>query len=482
MYGSWEQGKSKLYEALCALGIGKDPRTGAGGSFGYGKAALIRGSALRIVIAYTCFRDPEEPGVTRRLLGATYWGVHEVDGVRHLGMARWGNGTRPLENEAADEAAHRLGIRLRDPNSVADRGSTFLLVEPTVEPDALQTAVNRSWWPALEDRDLGFHVSITGADGAPHDLRPSVAEDLLPFIRSYRHAVSPSTAHRRSVNFRKYPIGTKSRVWGHLVLFTGSDGWSFPNHDDSDDPDESLVAIMREPRMVVEYLRKRSGYTQTPILRGAFVAHARANESLAKTEPFGHDSWDHQGDAPENAKRIAKTIKDQINARILALQKELRPTPPKPERVALPEFDRIMRQILRGPGRPTPPPPPPRTVHIRIEQNQPQAAGVDTIRTVGVARFSLTEHVRRRQDDAQVRIAIQFLLVEHEGSRGDPHPVTVDPPDDFELDDQGAGEQTFMGVLTGNEERRFSFRTDPYNAEWSGRVVVSAGVIRPGAR
>ena len=479
MYGSWEQGESKLYEALCALGIGKDPETGAGGSFGYGKAALIRGSAPRVVIAYTCFRDPDEPEVTRRLLGATYWGVHELDGVRHLGMARWGNGTRPLENEAADEAARRLGIRLRNPASVADRGSTFLLVEPTVEPEALQAAVNRSWWPALEDRDLGFHVSITGADGTPYDLRPSADEDLLPFIRAYRHAVSASRSHGRSVNFHKYPIGTKSRVWGHLVLTADAGGWSFPNHEDSDDPDETLVSIMREPRMVVEYLRKRSGYTQTPILRGAFVAHARANENLAKTEPFGHDAWNHTGDTPEEAKQVAKTIKDQINQKILALQKTLRPAPPTPQRVALPEFDRIMRQILRGPGRATPPPHPPRTVHIRIEQHTPQSAGADTIRTVGAARFQLTDHVLSQQGDAQVRIAVRFLLVEDEGSRGDPHPVSIDPPSDFDLDDQDETEQTFVGVLTGKEERRFAFRTAPYNAEWSGRVVISAGVITP---
>lgn len=478
MYGSWEQGRSKLYEALCALGIGKDPRTGAGGSFGYGKAALIRGSALRIVIAYTCFRDPEEPGVTRRLLGATYWGVHEVDGVRHLGMARWGNGTRPLENEAADEAARRLGIRLRDPNSVADRGSTFLLVEPTVEPDALQTAVNRSWWPALEDRDLGFHVSITGADGAPYDLRPSVDGDLLPFVRAYRHAISTSKSLGRPVNFHKYPIGPKDRIWGHLVL-ADNRRWSYPDRSESEDRDETLVAIMREPRMVVEYLRKRSGHTQTPFLRGAFVAHSRVNESLAKTEPFGHDSWDHKGDAPEEARRVAQTIKDQINTRILALQKKLKPPPPEPERPALPEFDKIMRRILGGRGRSTPPPHPPRTVRIFDIEHQPESVGAGQIRTVGSARFRLTEHVLRNQTTAHVQVAVRFFLLEDEGSRGDTHPVTVTPPEGFVVEDENDEGQSCLGSLTGEEIRRFTFETEPYDAEWTGRIAVAAGIVRP---
>ncbi len=64
MYGPWRGAKSKLYLALGTLGY--TPKTsGEGGSYGYGKAGLIRGSAVRTVLAYTCFEEQDDdPGIT----------------------------------------------------------------------------------------------------------------------------------------------------------------------------------------------------------------------------------------------------------------------------------------------------------------------------------------------------------------------------------------------------------------------------------
>ena len=92
MYGPWRGNESKLWMALCSIGITTDV-TGRGGSYGYGKAGLIRGSQVRLVIAYTCFRErDEDPGVTRRLLGMTYWDGHKIDGTSYTGSARLGMG------------------------------------------------------------------------------------------------------------------------------------------------------------------------------------------------------------------------------------------------------------------------------------------------------------------------------------------------------------------------------------------------------
>ena len=478
MYGPWNDPECKLYQALCTLGIGKDPKKGTGGSFGYGKAALIRGSAPRVVIAYTCFNDPAEPEVTRRLLGATYWGTHTYEGKKFLGIARWGSGDRPLENEHADRAAERLGIPIRDPRNISALGSTFLLLEPTVQPKDLEEAINRSWWPALEDRTLGFHVSISRSDGTNITPRPSRHPDLAPFVRAYRHASPPFSKVGRSQTLRRYEIGSRDRLWGHLALAVDLDDWSFPK-DEGSDPDgqrdESLVAIMRKPRMVVEYLRKRSQHHQAPIIRGVFVAHERANEKLAATEPFGHDSWDHQGDPADPARKVARTVKDQINRHILDLQRSLRPNPPKPETGPLPDFDRIMRQILRGPGRPTPAPHPPRTVHIEAIKTRLESVDGGAIYTAGSARFGLTEHFLRRTDRGLVRVEVQFLLTEDERTTGEEIGVTVTPPPGFVLD--GRDKQCFSGVLDGENLHGFTFETVPYNAEWSGRVVIAAGVV-----
>ena len=101
---------------------------GSGGSYGYGKAGLIAGSAIRTVVAYTCFRErPDDPGVTRRLLGMTYWGQHEMGTDSFTGFARFGfysdGWVRPFENDEADMVAKSLGIKLRDPGDLDDLGT-----------------------------------------------------------------------------------------------------------------------------------------------------------------------------------------------------------------------------------------------------------------------------------------------------------------------------------------------------------------------
>ena len=114
MHGPWTGDDSKLYLALCSVGITPD-EPGRGGSYGYGKAGLIRGSAIRSVVAYSCFSErSDDPGVTRRLLGMTYWDRHKIDGVSYTGSARFGSDAPtgqiiPFCNDAADEIASRLG-------------------------------------------------------------------------------------------------------------------------------------------------------------------------------------------------------------------------------------------------------------------------------------------------------------------------------------------------------------------------------------
>ena len=56
MGGPFTGTKSKMYLALVSIGF-TVKHSGAGGSYGYGKAGLIRGSAIDTVVAYSCFRS-----------------------------------------------------------------------------------------------------------------------------------------------------------------------------------------------------------------------------------------------------------------------------------------------------------------------------------------------------------------------------------------------------------------------------------------
>ena len=150
MYGPWSGDRSKMYLALNTVSF-HAKRAGTGGSYGYGKSGLIRGSAVRTVVAYTCFREHEDdPGVTRRLLGMAYWGQHHIGDRSYTGFARFGHATGsedtvPFKNEKADEIADGLGIPVRQPESPEQLGTTFLLIDPTVRPPGLVKAIERSW-------------------------------------------------------------------------------------------------------------------------------------------------------------------------------------------------------------------------------------------------------------------------------------------------------------------------------------------------
>ena len=303
MYGSWESGESRMYLALATLGW--TPKREGGGSYGYGKAGLIRGSATRTVIAYTCFPErSEEPGVTRRLFGMTYWGDHKLEEGRFTGFARFGEGTDagnivPYLNEKADEVAASLGLSHRSPErrDSTGPGTTFLVIEPLVEAEDLQRAVERYWWPALEDPSIEFSVAISQPNGQILHPRPRRDPVLRSFIEAYETAtVSQDNTHPFKRVHRLQSIGDFSSP-GMLGLVVNPDDWSYPHQTQTEAPNltdhRSLVALMRKPRMVVEYWN--AGRTM-PFVRGAFIADNSIDDALRDTEPKSHDAWQTKSD------------------------------------------------------------------------------------------------------------------------------------------------------------------------------------------
>ena len=235
MYGPWRGNRSKLYLGMVSVGYTRN-QNGSGGSFGYGKAGMIRSSAIRTVVAYTCFAERnDDPGVTRRLLGMTYWGQHELGGESFTGFARFGKQTEPgivtpFENEEADEVAQSLGLKVRDPDVERKLGTTFLLIQPTADPNDLIAAIERSWWPALTDHSLGFHVYVA-KEAVRYYPRPRKDGVLRSFIRAYEVATSADvvTSSEKKVALRKTRY---FRNPGVLGMVSDIEGWSYAGSAD----------------------------------------------------------------------------------------------------------------------------------------------------------------------------------------------------------------------------------------------------------
>ena len=229
MYGPWVADKSKMYEALLSVGLTSGSK-GKGGSYGFGKSGMVQGSAIRTVIAYSCFRARlQDPTVTRRLLGVTYWGRHDFGGESFTGWARFGNKgdgevPRPFENEKADYIARRIGLAIRDPEVSEQLGTTFILVQPTMSPEDLVKAIERSWWPALEERSLQFGITVFEPSGTKLIPRPRQDPVLSTFIDAYE--VATQSGEAGGIGEKKVPTDV-----GEIGLVSDVDGWSFAEAD-----------------------------------------------------------------------------------------------------------------------------------------------------------------------------------------------------------------------------------------------------------
>ncbi|WP_419842267.1 hypothetical protein [Candidatus Poriferisodalis sp.] len=522
MSGPWSGDRSKMYKAMCSLGI--TPSTsGRGGSYGYGKAGLIRGSAIRTVVAYTCFPEQrDDPGVTRRLLGMTYWGSHELDG-RSFNGTRWfsartsGGKGRPWDNDEADEVAQRLGISRRRARVPAELGTTLLVIEPTVDADGLLRATERYWWPALCDRLVHFEVSVMDeSSGTGERLpRPSRNPDLQPFIIAFDNALSPPDAKRE--HYREHRLGAVEGVKqpGTVALACDPDGWSFPavgpsagsennaavqnsadeTGDESADRSAdlmtgdvshcSLVALVRSPRMVVEYYEAARA---APHIRGTFVASEEADDKLRDTEPKAHDAWHADSDAgdvaPESA-ALAKAVLRRISTNVNRFRKDIKPKP-KPNRdLKLPVWDELARQLDGSDPAPAPRPQPKpqvRPFHIHPgERLEPASNG--RVCVTGRAAVSFSEHhavadpaADPAGDVIEVRVRYQFEGADRK--EADEVAMIVTGPDGFEPVEGRDG--AYRGRLLQNEVAIFEYESDPYNPEWSGALSVEADLVPDG--
>ena len=482
MYGSWSTAKSKMYLALATFAYHDKPAGGSGGSFGYGKSGLIRGSAVRTVVAYTCFRErADAPGVTRRLLGMAYWGQHHVEDRSYTGFGRFGHTIGkdhivPFENEKADEIASALDIPVRRSEVPEQLGTTFLLLDPTVDPPDLVKAIERSWWPALEG-DVDFHAVVETPEKRELCPRPRKDDMLATFLNGYEVATAPPDnrrADRKQVVFR--PIGSFHRP-GVLGLVADPTGWSYPDQTapsgDEAIEHRSLVALVRKPRMVVEYYEVGRA---APYVRGVFVADDSVDEALRATEPKGHDAWQTTAsasdDIPPAATQCAKDILTRITTSVRNFRQQLKPERHRHDDYLLPAFDRAMRRVLGGPQRgPEPPDPTPRPVAIRPDWKL-TPVGADLLKISGSVSFSLTDHAP--DDEADVAVSIRYVFVEDDRI-GDDARITVEAPAGFT---PTSGSKGFVGRLAPGDEVRFGFETEPYRNDWTGELRANAELVK----
>lgn len=477
--------KCKLLLAMCSVGF-SFKEGGLGGSYGQGKVGLIRGTGTRTVFAYTAFARTAKDENTRRLLGVTYWNEHTLGAVDYVGWARYEDGEDPYADEQADTLATALGMAIRSPNEAEEIGSTFLLIDPLVEPRDLKAAVERYWWPALVDDETEFTVEIQDYDG--QIVRPEPRRDptLEAFIQAYgltQHKAVDGPSYHKFLNAVTLSDARNTRVEpGQLALIADNsdDGWS--NATDEDVEHCSLVAFIRSPKMVVKYAAYAQG--SRPYVRGVFRATPESNQYLGATEPGLHDEWrtDPVDDLPPEPFELSRVVLKRIAERVRKFRNDVREELPTLEKRSLALFDKLMRDLMgtgRGRTETTVVEPEPRDISVQFAKpGEPQIAPGGLVSFTASLKFA---PMPQRTDECplSVRLEVTYRLIE-DGRLGTPWDLVLkDPPPGFAIDTSQTGRVLLTGLL---DESGVVFRVQsaPHDPDWMGQFDPAAELVKQG--
>lgn len=461
---------SIMYRAMLEVG-GSEKEIGAGGSYGFGKAALVGVSKAKVIVAHSAFEPSGQDPARTRLLGVTWWRSHEANDEHYGGRAVFagestaGKPINPFEDDEADEVAQRLGFQPRNPENLNELGTSFLIVDPLVDPSELIDQLAIWWWPALEDHM--FDVEVVTPDG-PTTPRPAMLPVVAQFLTPYR--IATKEQEPQDPNREQYA----SSSWRNTNRAGGSDlgGLGLVVADDpigmDGEPAEgtAVVALMRHPRMVIRYQE----YKQRIPLRGVFVAGDKSNGLLQDTEPSSHDTWstDPSTDVSAKATLTAQAVLDKIRRSVAKMAKEVTPPPPKTPR-ALSHFAKLMSGFVGKKRGPKPPPP---GKGEPIELQFPKGASpsvVDDDQVKLASSFTV-----RVADDApkaacHVTVTCQLHVTEDENPNGSTLPVSIAPQGKdhgFKKDGDGA----WSGPITKTKKTTFSVTSEPYSNLWTTTV------------
>lgn len=480
LYGATGLGlKSHLFKAMYYIGA-SDKGADAGGSYGFGKSALLRVSRTHSIIVHSAFEKYENDPVRTRLVGFTWWsnlqqGDSLFDGRGSFSDNQQGvAGTpivKPFEDDDAELVASALGFPSRDPNDLNQLGSSFLIVDPAFDPDELVVEIERWWWPALEEHRLDVQVVLPS--GETRVPKPASNPFVAQFLRGFRiatHLDEPSDLRRERLASEDWRdrTGAGGKDLGSLALVVPEN----PIDEDGEELEATpLVALMRGPRMVIQYMTFQR--RRVP-LRGVFIASDKINPLLRETEPSSHDRWteNKSPDLPQEATDTASAVLTKIKNSVRKMANDFVPPPPKTNRT-LSQFSKLMNGFLGNKRGPTSPPNP---GGERIELQFPAGRPTPEVVSENDVRIS-TQFTVRVADDAEkhsceARVTCQLYIHEDDSQSQSKWPLEIRPLDSsagFVPDEDGS----WAGVIDKGTKVIFGVVSEAYPNVWTTSLQPS---------
>lgn len=398
-----------------SFGVGDKLVAGAsGGSYGFGKSVYSGSSDCKTVFFYSSFDPTEETdGAHARLMGCAYLKGHQFQGRDYTGRAWWGvpredgKAVKPYVDDQAHELAEKLGFKRRAPG---EKGASVLIVGcGKLDMSEIRKAFELYWWPSIIDQT--FDIELIDDDTLLDPPRPKLNESIRPFVKAYElylgiqqqeHKVAAKKEVKASADT---VAGTWAAVHVDRDTYTGDEEWL------------DSVALMRQPRMVVNY--EKVGREYLPGFASVFVATDDIDHIFKKSEPQEHDIWSvHADELNEYERNIVSKSMNRLKADVREFQRNLKPPAP-PGGIRLPELQRMLGSIFKAKGQQKEPPKRPADpVHVHIQPVRNDSE--DGARLYAKVKIRLKDDFVGSELPAKVVIRIPVLANDTQTADDDP--------------------------------------------------------------
>ncbi|MGO1992315.1 MAG: hypothetical protein ACTH2Y_10865 [Corynebacterium sp.] len=286
-----------------------------GGSYGFGKGVFFTAGHSRTILVYTRTTDDSGNRV-HRFIAVANDNSYEYEGFNYTGRHWWGvekefkdprsgNATvfaEPMTGAQADNAAKFFEMD-RHFTEEKQTGTSIAVIDPAFEDSSseqmeqIARALTRWAWPHIvhtpegED-ELHFAVTHNSEDVPLPD--PTADPILKEFVTAYKHSLSVNPSDAEGFNFHistevspvrsGRPVHGLGRLGIREIQGRTSGQKSVIEHNGGS------IALMRGPRMVVEYRpgpADRFGRDYAAV----FSAADDLDREFALSEPTTHDGW-----------------------------------------------------------------------------------------------------------------------------------------------------------------------------------------------
>ncbi len=174
--------------------------------------------------------------------GTRYEG-ESLNGFARFGQPIEGDRVVPFENDAADAVAASLGLDVRDPEVLEQLGTTFLVVDPSVDRTRTpgRGRAELVAGTAREPFQRADHRRRSDRTTLPAKEEPSAARRSCEAFDHHVAGSTPTIGTSCFVRAATRPQGGETLELGTLVLVADPEGWSFPD-ESVDGSDRRAVA------------------------------------------------------------------------------------------------------------------------------------------------------------------------------------------------------------------------------------------------